>query len=105
MGQVHRRHPRPSLRPLRIRRLIGELSHRTQLFATQPPRMRSLRDVRQVLECPGGLLGFPGGALRYAVLGGDVLVERVAFVQHSGDRESLDPQPALLAHQLGAARS
>ncbi len=85
--------------------LVGELSDRTQLLATQPPRMRRVRDVGQVLECAGGLLGFPRGALRHAVLGGDVLVERVPLVQHPRHRESLHPQPAFLEHQLDAVRS
>ncbi len=67
--------------------------------------MRRAGHVRQVLEGPGGLLGFPGGALRHAVLGGDVLVERVPLVQHSGDREFVDSEAALLADQLGAVRS
>ncbi len=103
-GQVHRCHVRRPAGPLCIRRLIGELCDRTELFAAQPPRVRGVGHMGQVLECPGGLLGLPGGALRHAVVGGHLLVERVPLVQYPGDRESLHPQPAFLAHQLGAAR-
>ena len=76
-GQIHRRHARCPLGPLRVGRLIGELGDGAELFAAQPPACAASATCGSRSSARAVSLVLPGGALRHAVVGGHVLVERV----------------------------